>query len=114
MILNLANCPLAGTRFDNVRAQVREFLDYMSAAGKQARELHLYASDYNAVVRSANALQKRVARAAARAEEQKLRAQGKKGDAAKVKPEPDLVEAVVWDSLPVKPLAYSRHRPVQA
>lgn len=114
MILELKTYPSTKETITGLRDNLAELVDYMRNAGRLPTTVHAFASSYNAAVRSANADARRKAKADARAAEQMLRAAGKKGPAAKVQPEPDLVEAVTFDGIRVEPIGYSRPRPVTA
>lgn len=114
MILELKTYPSTKQTITSLRDNLAELVEYMRKANRAPSTVHAFANAYNAAVRTANADARRQAKVAARSAEQMLRAAGKKGDAAKVKPEPDLVEAVTYDGIRVEPRSYSRPRPVQA
>lgn len=114
MILDLNAYPSTKDAVVTLRTKLHEIADYMQKAGRLPTRLHVFAKDYDAAVRSVNAEQRRHARAKAREEERVLRSCGKKGDAAKVPTNPDLVEGVVFGEIPVEPVSYSRPRPVSA
>lgn len=98
-------------RFCALRSRVKELADYFEIAGKRPPRIVLSPVDFRALIRGANHRLACDARAAARAENARRKAEGIRGQRAK----PVYAEALAmsWDGIPlVEGSAYSKHRPV--
>lgn len=94
-----------------LRGRVKDLADYFAIAGKRPPRMVLSPADYAALLRGANARIRADARAAARAENERRKAEGIRGK--RVKPTYREVQAMTWSGIPlVEGPAYSKHRPV--
>jgi len=98
-------------RFCALRNRVKELADYFEIAGKRPPRIVLSPADFSALIRGANHRIACDARAAARAENARRKAEGIRGQRAK--PIYTEAQALTWNGIPlVEGQAYSKHRPV--
>ncbi|MCD9088849.1 hypothetical protein, partial [Stenotrophomonas sp. SY1] len=97
-------------RFCALRNRVKELADYFEIAGKRPPRIVLSPVDFAALIRGANHRIACDARAAARAENARRKAERIRGQRAK--PVYTEVQAMTWNGIPiVEGPAYSKHRP---
>lgn len=100
-------------RFSALRNRVKELADYFEIAGKRPPRIVLSPVDFAALIRGANHRIACDARAAARAENARRKAEGIRGQRAK--PVYTEAQTMTWNGIPlVEGPAYSKHRPVDS
>jgi len=100
-------------RFCALRNRVKELADYFEIAGKRPPRIVLSPVDFAALIRGANHRLACDAKAAARAENARRKAEGTRGQRAK--PAYTEAQAMTWNGIPlVEGSAYSKHRPVDS
>ena len=98
-------------KFEVLRGRVKELADYFRLAGKCPERISLSPADFTYLLRSINARIRADARAVARAENERRKAEGVRGK--RVKPVYVEAHAMTWAGIPlVEGPAYSKHRSV--
>lgn len=98
------------SKFEKLRARVRELADYFALAGKLPPRISLSPEDYTAVLRCVNARIAADARAEARAANEKRIAEKQRGP--RIKPVIVPATGLSWRGIPVvEGPTYSKHRP---